>query len=585
MTRIALMIALCALAFSTLGARALAQSPIVNARLSSTVVKLGGDAKLVIEVEALNDATIGALPELKGVRFGPVGSPDVRQQFSIVNGRQSQSRSLRWIISVQPIEKGEFTIPPIPVEADGRKFATRELAFKAVEDIQGDEFGLFEIDAPKEVVEGQPFTLEMRFGWDSALTRQINYAKLSVPWLGGLAGLLELDPPPTAAGIQTTPLILNERSRLSAEQVGEQKVGGRSFFVLRVRKRFIATRSGTLELPTSDFEFGRAAQEGFFSRPDAGVSYYKRSPAPKIEVTKLPLEGQPLDYSGAVGTLQVSAVADRRQVEVGDSIKLTVDWSGQGNLEFFAPPDVARLDAFKGFRTYGSNDRKSFERRSVTYDIAPLSADVKEIPPVPLVVFDLATKTYKTIATSPIPISVSPLKNASSLTEEPGARDLQVDIRDIQTQSTPGRGGSGPSSGVLVGTGGLVLAGWLVLRTSVRKRGDPSSARAKERRRARSVLSRSLANARTASDEARALRNFLAARTGEPSAAWVGRDLAAWAGTRSESGAAQLTDPAALAALEQVTTRLDERTWNGNDERLGADAVTRVADMLVKGGL
>jgi hypothetical protein len=585
MIRIAHIAALLALAWTLFAGNAPAQSPTVNARLAATVVKLGGDTKLVIEVENAGDAAIGALPEVNGVRFGPVGSPSTEQFFSIVNGRQTQSRSLRWVISVQPTQKGEFTLPPVQVTIDGRKFATRELAFKAVDDIQGDEFGLFEIDAPKEVVEGQPFTVEMRFGWDSSLTRQINYAKLSVPWLGGLAGLLELDPPPVAGGVQTTQLLLNERTRITAEQVGEQKVGGRSFFVLRVRKRFIATRSGMLELPTSDFEFGRAAQEGFFARSDPGVSYYKRSPAPKIDVTKLPLDSQPLDYSGAVGSLQVTATADRRQVEVGDSIKLTVDWSGQGNLEFFVPPDVARIDSFKGFRVYGSNDRKSFERRSVTYDIAPLSPDVKEIPPVPLSVYDLATKSYKTIQTLPIPISVSPLKNATTLTEEPGARDLQIDIRDIQTRAEPGGGGSGPGSGVLTGSGGLVLAGWLALRTSVRKRGDPNSARAKERRRARGVLSRDLASARTASDEARALRKFLAARTGETSEAWVGRDCAAWSQARAEAGDTRITDAAALAELAKLTALLDERTWNGNDERLGSSAITGLADRLAKGGL
>lgn len=585
MNRIARFVALCAFVWTLCASALLAQTPTVNARLTSTVVKLGGDTKLVIEVENAGDAAIGALPEVAGVRFGPVNPPDVNTYFTIVNGRQSQSRSLRWAISVQPTQKGEYTLPPITVTVDRRTFATRELAFKAVDDIQGDEFGLFEIDAPKEVVEGQPFLVEMRFGWDSSLTRQINYAKLSVPWLGGLAGLLELDPPAVPGGIQTTPLLLNERSRVTAEQVGEQKVGARSFFVLRVRKRFIATRSGTLELPTSDFEFGRAAQEGFFSRSDPGVSYYKRSPAPKIEVTKLPLEGQPLDFSGAVGTIQVSATADRRQVEVGDSIKLTVDWSGQGNLEFFVPPDVARLDAFRGFRVYGSNDRKSFERRSVTYDIAPLSADVKEIPPVPLVVFDLATKSYKTIQTQPIPIGVTPLKNASTLTEEPGARDLQIDIRDIQTRAEPGHGGSGPGSGVLVGTGGIVLAGWLALRTGVRKRGDPDSTRAKERRRARKALARDLESARTASDEARALRRFLAARTGEPSEAWAGRDYAAWADARRESGDGRVSDTGALAELQKLSATLDERTWNGNDERLGSATITALADRLAKGGL
>lgn len=576
---------LCALVSIGLSSFASAQSSGVNARLSSTVVKLGGDTKLVIEVENAHDASLGALPTVPGLRFGPVGSPAVQQYFSISNGRQTQSRTLTWVISVQPTQKGEFTIPPIELDVSGRRFATRELSLKAVEDIQGDEFGLFEIDAPKEVVEGQPFTVEMRFGWDSSLTRQINYAKLTVPWLSGMAGLLELDPPPFAAGMQTTALVLNDRSRITAEQIGEQKVGGRSFFVLRSRKRFVATRSGPLELPTSDFEFGRAAQEGFFSRPEPAVSYYKRSPAPVIDVQKLPTEGQPVDFSGAVGAFEAKATADRRRVVAGESIKLTVDWSGSGNLEFFAPPDIGRVDTFRGFRVYGSNDVKSLDRRSVTYDIAPLSADVREIPSVPLSVYDLATKSYKTIRTQPIGIEVSPLANAAPLGEEAGTRDLQVDIRDIQTRTALGGCAHGPGSGVLTAVGGLVLGGWLALRSAVRRRGDPSSARAKARRRARAVLARELAAARSASDEARALRTFLAARTGDPAEAWVGRDLAAWAARRAEAGAGEITELPALDELRALMSRLDERTWNGSDERIGAAAITTIADRLLAGGL
>ena len=67
----------------------------------------------------------------------------------------------------------------------------------------------------------------------------------------------------------------------------------------------------------------------------------------------LPEQGRPLDFSGAVGTFHASARADRTDVDVGDSIKLSVEWTGDGNLEFFAPPELDRLDAFAGFRVFG----------------------------------------------------------------------------------------------------------------------------------------------------------------------------------------------------------------------------------------
>jgi hypothetical protein len=566
-----------------LPAMARGQGATINARLTSGVVKLGSDVKLVIEVEGARTASITKLPDVKGLRFGPINPPAEQQTYQIFGGRQSVSRSLTWVISVYPEAKGEYVLPPVQLDVDGRALATRELAFKAVQDMQGDELGLFEIDAPKEVVEGQPFTLELRFGWDSALTPQINYARLSVPWLGGLAGLLELDSPPVAA-VQTTQLLLNARSRITAENLGEQRIGGRSFLVLRVRKRFLATRAGDLELTTSDFEFGRAAQDSIFGRGDPGVSYFKRSPAATIKVTRLPTAGQPLDFSGAVGTFKVTATPDRRDVDAGDSIKLTVDWTGMGNLEFFTPPDLSRMDAFKGFHVYGSNDRKSVERRSVTYDLAPLGPEVTEIPPVPLSVYDLSQKIYTTIQTAPIPIRVTPLKGTSGLGAQARSTSVVVDIRDIHTRPLSSRTPAAPGGGVLVGGAAAIAAGWLALRTAVRRRGDPDAPLERARRRARAVLARSLRNARTASDEARALRRFLADRAGDVPEAWVGRDVRAWAAEGRARGETQLTDAEALA-LQPVVEQLDERTWAGRDEPVGADVIVALADRLVKGGL
>jgi hypothetical protein len=331
-------------------------------------------------------------------------------------------------------------------------------------------------------------------------------------------------------------------------------------------------------------EFGRAATDSIFGRGDPGAAYYKRSPATTIHVLRLPTENQPLDFSGAIGSLHVNATADRRDVDAGDSIKLTVDWTGTGNLEFFTPPDLSRVDAFKGYHVYGSNDRKSVERRSVTYDLAPLGPEVTEIPPVPLSVYDLEKKAYVTIQTAPIPIRVTALKTASGLGAATRNAGVSVDIRDIHTRPLPDRSSSGPGGTALVAGAAGIAVGWFALRTGVRRRGDPDAPRARARRRARKQLALGLRDARTAGDEARALRRFLADRSGDSAEAWVGRDVRDWAREQREVGAATLSDADAVA-LQQTVSRLDESTWAGKDAPLGQDHVLALADQLVKGGL
>jgi hypothetical protein len=565
-----------------------AQSAVrVNARLNSGVVKLGSTATLSLEVEGTADATLAPLPAVEGLRLSQVGGPVANEAISqLFNGRRTVTRGVTWTIAVQPLKAGEYTIPPITVTADGKEIQTREVTLKAAEDIQGEEFGLFEMDVPRDIIEGQPFTIEMRFGWDTALEQNLNYANLSLPWLGELSGLLELDAPASAPGASAVELMLNSRDRIRAERLPARKVGDRSFTILRVRKRFLATHTGKLGFPTSHIEFGHLPDQTFiFGRPEAKVTYFKRFPAFDIEVAKLPEAGRPIDYSGLVGRVAATANADRRQVDAGDSIKLSIDWTGDGNLDFFQPPDLAHDDAFKDFRVYGSTDRKTFERRTITYDIAPTKPEITEIPSVRLSIYDTDKHAYATIQTQPIPIQVRALKNVSPLGLEAPRSNVVVDIRDIQTGPLLAAQPPRPGSRVILLFAALIVAGWIALRTLVRKSGDPDAPRARARRAAKKQLVRALASAKTASAQSHALSAFLAARTGETSEAWSGRDVIAWAEKARESEATHTLSAQDGETLARTFAQLDERTWAGRDEPLAAAELIAIADGLAKGGL
>lgn len=558
-----------------------AQAPTVTAQLSTGIVKLGQNATLVIVVENARSATVEPFPEIDGLRIGPLG-PMSTSESSVLSpqGRWVTSASISWRVPVVATKKGEFRIPPISVDVGGPKLATRELVLKVVEDLQGEDLGWFEIDAPDQVAEGQPFSIELRFGWDAKLNGQLNYANLVLPWLGSLAGVVELEGPPTPPNF--VELSLNTRDRIRAEHLPDKQDKDRTFSLLRVRRRYLATRAGKIEIPTSHLEFGSVDDSGgFFSvRPAREKqTYYKRFPGFTIDVIKIPEKGRPFEYGGAVGKLSANATPDHRDVDVGESIKLSVEWTGDANLEFFEPPDLTRLDAFKDFRVFGTNDKKSYERRTVIYDIAPISPDVKEIPPVPLSVYDPALKAYTTVATPAIPIHVRPLKNATGLAPEGGPTGRStLDIRDVRPylalDAAEGERGWVPWSAL-----GAVFVGWIALRGWVRRSGDPDAPRARARRKASKVLARELATATKASEQARALERFLAARTGESANAWLGRDVVEWAGAGARLSAED------AGALQASFARLDERTWGGTDQPVESAELVAIADRVVKGGL
>lgn len=554
----------------------------VNARLSSGIVKLGSPAALILEVEGASDVQLGTPPVVDGLRFGRPSGPSRQDYVAFLNGRRTSSTTLTWSFPITAERKGEYKIPALELSADGKSAHSNEVWLRVVEDLQGEQLGRFEIVAPSTVIEGQPFSVELRFGWDARMDREVNRANLSLPWYGELGGVVELDAPaPDPGAKQINGVMINNSGNYAAESLAEEKTEDGQFRMMRLRRRFLASRAGKLEFPTSDLEFGRVSQDFLLQRESR--LYYKRFPSFTIDVIALPEKDRPLDFSGAVGALRANARADRTDVDVGDSIKLSVEWTGEGNLEFFNPPELERLDAFQGFRCFGkASERKTADRRVLTYDLAPTSDKLTQIPPVPLSVFDPKQNAYVTIATQPIPIRVRPLKNAKGLGEEGPARGGAYDIRDIQTGALALAPGSGPGSLSVWGTLALVACGWIGTRTWVRRQGDPASPAARARRRARKELDRGLSAAGRASEQARALQVFLSSRSGEKPEAWVGRDVQAWAQARPADARPAAEALRALAALE---SELDREVWGGRDAPLERARIVAVADALLKGGL
>jgi hypothetical protein len=580
-TRVQLLLALLWLALAlALAPAARAQNGVqVNARLSSGIVKLGSPAALLLEVEGASSAQPSDPPQIEGLHFGRASNATRNVSWSFGAGKRSSSITHTWTFAITADHKGEFKIPPFEVTADGKLCRSNEVWLRVVEDLQGEQLGRFEIHAPGTVIEGQPFSVDLVFGWDTRI--DVNHANLSLPWYGELGGVVELDPPVPEPGAKTIKGVgINNSGEYVAEGLPNLRADEGEFTQLRIRRRFLASRAGKLGFATSHLEFGKVTSDFLLQRESK--LYYKRFPDFAIDVIALPEQGRPLDFSGAVGALHASARADRTDVDVGDSIKLNVEWTGEGNLEFFTPPELDRLDAFEGFRVFGKAERKTAGRRILTYDIAPTSDKLKQIPPVPLSVFDPGQNAYVTISTQPVPIRVRPLKHATTLSEEGASTTGALDIQDIQTEPAQTRAPFAPGSALVGSVLALAACGWLGARTLVRRHGDPSSPVLRARRRARRVLERELGRSPRASAQAEALHRFLAARTGERSEAWVGRDLEAWREARPEGQRPQAQDTRALAELE---AELDERIWAGAGTPLESARVLAVADRLLEGGL
>ncbi len=575
--------------FLAFGASAFAQGRSqakVNARLSSGVMKLGTEVVLIVTVDnaALSEAR--PLPTVDGLRFGAWSGPSTFSGSVAINGRLSHVDEKTWTASVRPEHKGEFTIPGLEFSVDGGVVRTQPLALTVVEDMKGEELGVFTMRASKpKVVEGQPFTIEMTFGWDDALKDRINWSNLSLPWWSHLPGAIENEATPSAAGNAQPNFALNTNDAIHADELQPGQVRGRPFRLFHLVRTFTPTRSGKLEFPTSWLEFARVEESSdFFARRREKVeSYFVKCEPLMIEVVELPEAGRPADFGGAIGNFSVRASATPRDVDAGDSIKLKVEWTGSGNLEFFSVPEPGRSDAFNGFKIYGKTETKSANLRSVTYDIAPKSAEVKQIPQIVLPVFDPEGGRYTSVSTDPITINVRALARVSGLNDSSSGFVAQNDLRDVQRTWNSHSDLPRPGKSAVLFVFGALPFLWIAMGRIARRRGDPWAPMERRRRRAKAQLARDLDKADSPRAELGALQDFLGARTAERAQAWQGRDVGAWFARQSLAVA-----PDAVNDLERLIAELEAAAWGGAPKPAQAAVRERalsVAERLVRGGL
>ena len=233
-----------------------------------------------------------------------------------------------------------------------------------------------------------------------------------------------------------------------------------------------------------------------------------RSEPLDIEVLPLPLEGQPADFTGAVGTFEVHVEAEPRQVQVGDPVTVRVEVVGIGNVQAIPAPDLSP----SGFTVYEPNTEMEEGRvagdlyggrRKLEYILIPDRGGRLEIPALSISYFDPKTSRYQTASSAPIEVlsqgsdAVGDEEPAYGLTrheiEELGRdiRHIKPDVEHLGAPSTLYRSVGYWLAHALLPIAYAALLLWQ--RHARRLEGDVAYAR---RRRARRELTRRLQAAR-----------------------------------------------------------------------------------------
>jgi len=263
----------------------------------------------------------------------------------------------------------------------------------------------------------EPFRLRLRVGFDrrfletnvvQMFSRELDVpVRIDAPWLAKLDGTVVRDADARPGGRLS--LALND-DVVEARRGEDRLRDGQPYTVLEIERTYVPTRPGKLVIAAPRLRFAHATKfkEDFvhgrmaLDRRDAVVVGRPLT----VVIRALPEVGRPPEFTGAVGRrFSVYAEAAPRDLEAGAILELVLRIEGEGNLEFFDPP---RLDGLADrFHVYGVIDDRGATRRTITYDVAPLHAEVTEMPAIALHYFDpQAPAAYRAVKTAPIRLTV-----------------------------------------------------------------------------------------------------------------------------------------------------------------------------------
>lgn len=123
-----------------------------------------------------------------------------------------------------------------------------------------------------------------------------------------------------------------------------------------------------------------------------------------LTVRRLPTDGKPDDFSGAIGTFEFDVALSPTNLVAGDLVTATLTVRGKGSVEDMVPP---RFSPGRSFKTYDPELVSGSEEglRSYTQIIVPQSSNALHVAPVSLSYFDPVAKAYSRISRGPFSLS------------------------------------------------------------------------------------------------------------------------------------------------------------------------------------
>jgi hypothetical protein len=315
-------------------------------------------------------------------------------------------------------------------------------------------------------------------------------------------------------------------------------------------------------------------------------------PAATVRVVPPPEQDRPEWFVGCVGRdLAVQAAFDTDVCKVGDPLTLSLDLTGAVSLANLRPPLLSiQPGVTTHFRVYDDNiesvplpNGKRFR-----YRVRPLRAGTLEFPPIRAAFYDTATRTYRTVASAPIPVQARSTTQivSDSLNDAGTGRVARTQRLVALTSRTPAAITVAPQAldpdpllpplhrlawPLVCGPACYLLAIGCAWAWS--RRGAFAAQRRSSQARRLAVVALRRNGATSPPEAMRVLRTFLANRLGVPAQALTPDETARLLRERG------VPESLALDGLA-LLTQLDQAVYQPGASDLSSDCISRTADWI-----
>lgn len=386
--------------------------------------KLGLNERLRVEFTMTADGDNFNPPSFDG--FNAAG-PSQMISNSWTNNKRSFSKTYTYVLT--PTARGTFTVGQASIEVDGKTYKT--IPFKvtvtAAVDKPNDPVAAAAANAGKgihvvaEVSNYNPYVNEpitvvykLYVSQDSSVrgTRQMDIPQFNDFW--------------------------SQDVKASGNTIKQGTYNGESYRYIELKKVVLyPQKDGKLEIEPLSMELTIDVPTGrrdFFNRPLMTQMQKVMSSGSKyITVKPLPEQGKPADFSGAVGDFTFKVTPSKTTLSDGESLQLTVEVSGKGNLKLFSLPKPvvpAALEMYDPEHNENISIPLSGMQGSISdvYAIIPQNKGKYPIKEMAFSYFDLSEKRYKTITSKELIIDVLSVSNttADAATTPQGAQKQAV---------------------------------------------------------------------------------------------------------------------------------------------------------------